>query len=298
MNLSDSNKFGVIIIAYNPKLEEFLPKIKRYAKLGARVIVVNNGSDDIPAFSEIQIINLEHNVGIAKAQNIGVKRLKQLGISKLFLFDQDSVVDNDYFKIMLEAWNHVENEDNHIGMIGPAIYDRNMKEELPVLKLAEGRIDKLKFKSNGYQIVSNTLPISSGILTTTQVFDAVGGNDEDMFIDWVDFKFDLDVLDAGYTIYSIAEAELNHAIGETKVKKFLGKKISVSNYSPFREYYYFRNGIYFYRTTAQVFPQFKKYIRHELKLRLRSIPFEPQKWSRIKCILKGIIDGLKAKEVN
>ena len=65
-----------------------------------------------------------------------------------------------------------------------------------------------------------------------------------LFIDEVDHDFCYRLVNAGFKIGISKDVVISHKIGETKVKKLLGKKIFIRNHSAFRKYYISRNIIY------------------------------------------------------
>ena len=287
--------FGIIIVAYNPEVGTFYKKIEDYCKITDHVVVVNNGDSLLELSKICKVIDLGGNQGIAKAQNVGVNFLAEQKIPFVFLLDQDTKLNNEYFIEMIGEWRSLSERDSSLGALSPNIYDRNLKRELSISKLEPIEIKRIFMSDIEGDSLHNTLPISSGLLTKTSIFQEVGGNDAWMFIDWVDFKFDLDLISAGYSVYTTKRVIINHSVGKGVRHRFLWKVLNVSNHSPFREYYFYRNGIYFLRKDGKRFPQLRHYIHHALLTRSLFIFYEPQKITRIKRILKGISDGRRAR---
>lgn len=283
--------FGVIFVAYNPEINTFNSKLRVVSELSSNVVVVNNGNA-IPVIKNIKIINLSENKGIAYAQNVGVEFLKRKGIEFVFFFDQDSDFDSDYFSKMLFEWHRVISAGVNIGILSPNLFDRNRHQLIPINQLNNGDIDRRVLSNSKNELLQNTLPISSGILTTVTIFNTVGGNNADLFIDWVDLDFDLKILNAGYITCTTSTVCLRHAIGKNEQHKFFGKRISPSNHIPFREFYYFRNGIFLCKQDKNTFPEVKKMIKKSLMVRILYCFYEKNKIQRIINISRGIADGL------
>lgn len=290
--MSEEKRFGIVIVAYHPDLSALSEKVSKYNSVCSDIVIVNNDEANL-SVTGAKVINLGHNRGIAYAQNVGVQYLYDQGIDFVFLFDQDSVVEKEYFAQMLREWDRLEAIDPQIGALSPTIYDRNLDKRLPINQLASNSIQRVNVNSESGKEFKNTLPISSGLLTTTKVFKAIGGNVSWLFIDWVDYKFDLDLISAGYSIYTTNQVTINHSIGNGQPHRFFGKTLHVFNHSPFREYYFFRNAIFFYRCDGKQYPQLKPYIRHVLATRLLFVLYEQQRWQRAKRIFKGILEGAK-----
>src|SRR5690606_13232277 len=91
--------------------------------------------------------------------------------------------------------------------------------------------------STNYLIVSEIL--SSGSLIPKATYEAVGGMDDGLFIDAVDFEYCWRLRSYGYVIFKQPDALLGHRLGDGK-QKILGL-VSVGLPAPFRHYYAFRN---------------------------------------------------------
>lgn len=287
------DKFGIVIVTYRPDVSKLQDKINKYSNLTENIIIVNNGSSLNIETRNCQLINLKNNKGIAYAQNVGVSYLKKKGISYFFFLDQDSRPDEKFFRKMLNIWKNIERSDPKIGLLSPNIFDRNLNVELMINQLGSKNIERIRMNKEEITLLKNTLPISSGVLCKTEIFDEVNGNNSWMFIDWVDFQFDISLIKSGYHTYTTSTVCLNHTVGKGSKKSFLGKKINVSNHATFREYYYFRNGIVLYKTNKKNFPQLKSFIRHALITRIVFVLYENQKVTRMKSIIRGIKDGVK-----
>lgn len=285
--------WGVVIVAFNPNLADFEKKIDGISMVTENLVIINNGDDFNISNKHVRLINLHENKGIAYAQNVGAKILKEIGVSLLFFFDQDSVYDNTYFERMLIEWVKLNNEDENIGILSPNIIDDKFKFVQGFLTLTDDGIKKSVLNQDEYKIIKNTLPISSGILVSKDAYFAVGGVKDSFFIDFVDFELDLNLLKHGYSIYSISNIFIEHAIGEKNKRHFLFKAIYPSNHPIFRGYYTVRNGIYVYRMYGDRFKGLKKLILKSLFVRTICAFYEENKLKRLNSIFKGIRDGVR-----
>ena len=67
-------KIYSILVAYNPDLEELNQAVERLKKQTGIVIVCNNSDYDVEFEGEqVKVFNFGENLGIAKAQSIGMK---------------------------------------------------------------------------------------------------------------------------------------------------------------------------------------------------------------------------------
>ena len=73
--------WGVVVVIYNPEITSFSKRITRYLTKTDHVVVVNNGDSLAQTTFASQVIELGGNVGIARAQNIGVQALREKKLS-------------------------------------------------------------------------------------------------------------------------------------------------------------------------------------------------------------------------
>lgn len=299
MNLLDNtlNHVGVIVVAYQP--DEVLLTQNINAMLqnsNLKVIIVNNGSGltiSTNGPERVSVLNLGSNKGIAFAQNEGVRLAINLGLEFVTFFDQDSQIPSGFLQTLMRDWFKISVDHPDIGMLVAEYFDRNLgrKETFAVIEN-----DRLVRKSipAGQFCTQVSMPISSGSLVKLEVFKKVGLFRSEFFIDWVDNEFDLRLIAAGYEIWAVNNAVLNHAVGDKKARKFLGRTFYPSNHSPMRLYYYMRNGLWTWKLFGKEFPGFPKLFAKTFFGKLFfAVAFEDRKIMRIKYILKGTFDGIK-----
>lgn len=280
--------WGVVIVTYNPNVENLVNKINIISKLTDNLVVVNNGSD-LDLDGDFLVINLGRNEGIAKAQNIGVKKLNTKFI---FFFDQDSEIEESFFELMMDKWKKIENTDTKIGALSPCVIDKNLGSKQPVLIFLTNRIYKVNWSKDD-QILKKTFPISSGMLVSMDAYVKSGGQNNKLFIDCVDYEFNLKLMQSGYNIYSTNAANIYHAIGVKKERRLLTKKIYPYNYPLFREYYFVRNSIYVLLKFRKSFKGITRLILKGILIRIIFIGYEEKKIDRIKIMIKGFLDGFR-----
>lgn len=286
-----SDKFGVVIVTYNPEMS-LLNKTLKSIDNEAIIAVVNNGKNlELEQNNNIHVLNLNENKGIATAQNIGVKFLKKLNVEYVFFLDQDTNVPDNFFNKMLNYWKKLSDADTNIGAIGPNIFDRDIQKKRNIPYVIENGIRHSTLSRNA--IRKDAMLISSGMLTKVDIFLNIGGNDEGFFIDWVDTDFILRLLQNGYATYAIGNVVLEHSVGKSSKRKFLWKTIYPTNHSPEREYYFYRNAILILKKNYKFA---KKSIVHSLVSRFIYIFYEKQKIKELKFMIKGIKDGFLSKK--
>lgn len=270
------------IVLYNPDLDRLNENIMSIYDQVDEIIIVDNNSENINMvlnkyvdLVKIQIVKNDKNIGIAKALNQIMKVGEGKGYKWILTLDQDSVCPknliNEYKKYI---------SFKNVAIISPTIIDRNK-----IYNCNEEEEQEYKYVDNC---------ITSASLTNCNIWRAVGGYDEKMFIDWVDFEFCKRILLNDYKIIKINNVKLIHEVGKITSHKFFIWNINCMNHSAFRKYYMARNNIYMFKK----YPSFKNLIlaiRRNIKLILMVLFFEIDKKNKLKYILNGIYAGIKLK---
>ena len=97
--------------------------------------------------------------------------------------------------------------------------------------------------------------ITSGNLVRVSVFDQIGLYDEGFFVDCIDFDFCLRLRRAGYSIYRVPAAMMEHQLGDP-VGLPKGVQKYYARHSPVRRYYMYRNFMYMAERYFFTFPGF------------------------------------------
>lgn len=277
-------KVFAVIVTFNPDLKRLMQNIALLKKQVARIVIVNNSNYSINC-NNLKIIELGKNFGIAKAQNIGMEWSFAEGADFVLQMDQDSQPNSDMVAKLLEAYFYLQSKDYKVGLIGPQDHDIRTKE------VAKPRVVRPKMLTPSYYMVNDTL--SSGSLISREAYFDVGGMDEALFIDCVDFEYCWRLRKFGYIVVRNKEAVLAHQLGEGKKNWFFGLKFSVCK--PIRHYYQFRNILsLIQRNYVPVYWR----VSSLFKL-FRDIAFLPlildSGKERISYMLKGVVDALRCR---
>lgn len=264
------------IVLYNPNIKRLKENLFAIKNQVNEVIFIDNASANIDEiegnvnFKDILIIKNSKNQGIAYALNQIMTYAKENKYEWVLTLDQDSVVADN----LISEYSKYTN-DKQIGIINPKIIDRNFTK-------SESDIDQNK-------ISYPTLAITSGCLTRRSAWEIVGGFDEWLFIDSVDFDFCYRLTKYNYKILSTPFTNILHEVGHSRLVKFLGKEEMVYNHSAFRYYYIFRNKI----VIGYRYNRLKRNILWLIKKLLLIIIYENNRYSKIKAIINGTLDGFK-----
>lgn len=267
------------IVTYQPNLDRLHENILAIYKQVDKLIIVDNNSDNykdmknkISEFDNITLIKNEKNDGIARALNIIVDYCTQIDIEWVMLLDQDSVISIDaidnYKKYFLL---------DYVALISPTIKDRNEKDN---------KVNELI--TSNYEIVDKS--ITSGSMINVNVNKKIGGYDENMFMDYVDFEYCYRLKKAGYKMIKMNNVVLLHQLGNLSVYNFFGIPIRITNHSPQRTYYYHKNYMYF--LSKHNLSKRKYYLRLPISI-IKILLFEKHKLKKILSIYNGIKDYKK-----
>ncbi|SDB07119.1 rhamnosyltransferase [Pseudomonas sp. NFACC23-1] len=283
-----SRKIAVILTVYNPDVSELATNLHSYSDQ-VDVVVLTDNSDSTLAQQQVQALSenffnlylnqLSENLGIAKAQNLGVEVAKGLGCTFFIEMDQDTGLPANYVSSLLQRFDQLDEGRKIVGGIGPVALKKDTND------VYHGRNRAL-----GCTTVEYTL--SSGFLMPLYAFERVGKKNEDLFIDFVDWEWCWRSRAAGLNVFIDTSLEIAHMLGDGH-KNILGFKIGVP--APIRHYYQYRNFLYFFD---------KKYvptrwkIKYSLIMALKIFVFLlifDQKKRRLGFVFKGIKDGILRK---
>ena len=279
--------YAAVIVTLNPSIELVKTNAESLIDQGFQVIIIDNHSDNVSSLKDLEdvsLITLSDNKGVAHALNIGMKEAESRGITWVLSLDQDSVFDT---KLLKEYLRHLHSLASP-GALTPRIIKRSEKEkEYPVEDVEV--VDKCP---------------TSGFFLSVKAWNEVGPYDDWMFIDFVDYDMCMRLRIHGYQIYRINTTYLVQELGRLKIHVWIRRigdlinsdrirNFSVTyNHSPFRNYYYVRNGLFYIN-------KYKKWLnvsyerKHLVKWETKKILLEPNKIKNIKAIILATRDYRK-----
>lgn len=268
------------IVLYNPNIPRVIQSIKSIYDQVDIVILVDNGDSEktkkqlsnILNDSKIVYICNGGNKGIAYAMNRAVEYCLRKKIMWLLTLDQDSICPSALIKTYKKYINMA-----NVSIICCAINYNNQE---------------VSFSSqvtNKYSFVNECITSASYINTNDCLL--VGGFDEKMFIDRVDFEYCYRILNAGRKILETNEIVLDHQLGDLKINQIGSNKVHVGGHSSFRKFYMARNLVYCHRKHPE-FNSLKYCTSKEFKLLFKTIIYENHKIQKTLAIFRGILSGI------
>lgn len=218
------------MVTYNPDLSDLKTAIPSILDQCGHLVIVDNGSRQIEAmesllsrYPNLVLIKNGRNLGVAAALNQVFSWARHRGFRWVLTLDDDSFPPST---MLQEYGRHLARA--RVGRVGI------------MCPLLENRRDGTVFHSKR----SEDECITSGSLTSVEAWKSLGGFDEWLFIDGVDFDFSRRLVAAGYSIEECPSVIMPHQIGQSRTIHILGRNPIIWNHSAFRQYYIQRNAIY------------------------------------------------------
>lgn len=272
VNILSNIKILAIVVTYYPEIELLKSNIEHLLPYVNHLLIWENmplnecSKQRIFNSPKVEYVGENKNVGISKALNFGWHYAVTKGYDYLLTMDQDSIFVNlDVFLFKIA---------------------RSSKAKSAIFSPHQGT-DTLDIP---YRELDHC--ITSGMLVSVSVLNTIGGYSEAFFVDGIDLEFCYRARMFGFKTFEVSGCSLIQKYGSPCIRKFLWKKIVVSNYSPFRLYGILKN----FKIISLIYKN-EKGVRHELKsCYLRSfvrniIFFESQKKEKLLAILSGYLHG-------
>lgn len=268
------------IVSYNPNIQLLKKNILSVKKQVNKIFIVDNGSENLKNVKQLivqlklnaKLITNHRNKGIAAALNQLFNAAKNENYDWMLTLDQDSICPPNFVKQLM----NFKKISCNIGIIAPVIFDRNV-----------GIIGHNP--ASPYDDVKTC--ITSGALTSVSAWDQIGGFDEKMFIDSVDFEYCYRLRKNGFRVIQVASVKLNHSIGEARYCHFLFWKFKNTEHSAFRDFYIAQNNVYYPRK-HHLIAHFIRGNYRNIKNILIVLLYESNKKAKVKSIFTGWKHGL------
>lgn len=281
-------KIICVLVTYNPDLQLLYSVINAIYSQVDTIWISDNSTDNalnpsqFETSSKILYKKMPGNIGIAAAQNYGIKYALENGFDYLYFLDQDSLSPTGIIKELLSQYVKLISKNINVGAVGPRPFNRKEGKEY------RGSVKK------GYkiddEITEVTEIISSASFIAVSTFKKVGLMDERLFIDGVDHEWCWRATAKTGARFFIAETvNLSHQLGEGD-HFFLYRKVAIP--TPFRTYYQFRN--YFVLLRRKYVPLYWK-VSNGIKYFVKYFYFPLFIFPRnqyFKNINRGIHDGI------
>ncbi len=224
-------KLSVIIVNYNVSyfLEQCLLSVYAACEnISHEIIVVDNDSSDKSCsmlkgfFPSVELIENDKNIGFAKANNLGVQEAKG---DFVLILNPDTVIAEDTLEQILLFAEQQEN----LGAIGVQFIDGTgnflpeCKRNIPTIEIASRKLmgDSKKYYASQIkkEEVSKVEVLTGAfMLLKHDIYNMVGGFDEDYFMFGEDIDLSYKLLNKGLQNYYYGASTIIHYKGESTIK--------------------------------------------------------------------------------
>tara|TARA_B100001769_G_scaffold142743_1_gene111785 strand:- start:4720 stop:5628 length:909 start_codon:yes stop_codon:yes gene_type:complete len=258
-------KIGVVTVTYNSDkvLQPFLSDLFAQSFHNFNLYVIDNASEDKTLKilddlndNRVNQIRNHSNIGVAAANNIGIKKALEDKCSHILILNNDIEFPNSLFKDML-----VSIKKENCSMMTPKIMYHSDKD---IIWYAGGGFKKSNgylpyhtgfnenIKNNNYQSLYVDYASTCCLLIKKDVFETIGYMDEKYFVYFDDTDFLFRVKKEGvHKIYYDSQITLFHKVGS--LTKSLTKEFERSYRTHFFLKQNIRNHIYFLRKIGSVY---------------------------------------------
>lgn len=275
-------KIGIIVILYKSDKVDVADKVSGD---NAILIVVDNTPDQdlrLGNGNNYIYLSLKENLGIAEAQNRGIRVAIEQKCSHVVFFDQDSIVEEDYTNKIVEEYIRIENFVPNLFLLGPTIINgRNKREYKSTIH---------KDKRSEFDFTPRREIISSGSCVSIEKIKKVGLLENRLFIDYVDFEWCWRANSLGFQSGITSKISLTHFVGQEDLY-LCGQLIIIS--SPVRYYFQIRNYLWLLKDHHTPFSW-------KLNSGIKKAIYSPiilckirNRGDYIRNLWRGIVDGIK-----
>lgn len=269
------------IITYNPTLTDVSTCLEALCNQVERVIIVDNASKNVKDLQEVvskyanvTLVKNSQNIGFAKALTQVFEWAKSQGFNWVLTLNDDSVVPSN---MISEYKKILENQ-------GSLVNQKNAKIAI-VCSLLKNRLDGTILHSKCHEDEC----ITSGSLTSVEAWQEIGGFDEWLEIDGVDFDFSRRLVRAGWKIVECQNVIMEHQIGKARSINLIIKHPIVWNHNANRKYYIARNmQVVDYKMGTY---SYAKSLRAVVRDMIFVALWEKNKFAKIHAMIRGFKDG-------
>lgn len=182
----------------------------------ARVVVVDNGSDDdsvsrLAAVPGIELVVNEVNLGFAAGNNVAIERLLDDGLEFVWVLNNDTEVDPSALGELLA----VADADRRVGAVGSVLLDMERRQR--VRTWGGGSLDRWTGRTCDARGAGDRIDYltAASVLLRSRAVRLVGDFDERYFFTWEDVDLCRRLVDGGWRLAVAERARVWHRWGGT-----------------------------------------------------------------------------------
>lgn len=280
-----TNSFAVVV-TFHPDSSALERMVLALHSADCEVVIVDNtpGGEHAAWPSSATVLKQNANLGIARAQNIGIRHARANGAASLLFFDQDSDVSPELIRQLLSRL-----QPERPMVVGAVYFDARQGFECPSYLMNRWGYPGKIYVEGRTEPFEVDVRISSGSAITARTFDIAGELDESLFLDYVDVEWCLRARARGVPIYVDPKAGMRHAIGE-KTIDVASLRLFVDG--PVRTYYRMRNALLLLRKPEVPTAFAAKEVVSELVHQFLQVLLVPHRSARCGAAAQGFWHGV------
>ena len=288
-------KVWACVICYRVTRAAVEPLVRALRPQVERLVLIDNAPDsrsDLPELADGHTLYqpMSANHGTAGAMNLAWELAIAAGADYLISFDQDSQPGSDIVASLLACFTGADPQDPPLAAVGPAWSDARTGQRMRILLPVHGR--RRHAASVPGALVDVDHVITSGCLISTRAWQAVGVNNEALFLDYVDIEWCLRARAGGWRVAIATGCTMTHAIGDKVVT--LGRR-TLALHAPMRNYLLLRNHLLLWRVPAIARSWLlSDLVQVTMKL-CATLLLAPPRTSRLRWIGRALRDGLRGR---
>jgi len=301
-------KIAAVIVTYNIG-KEIIRNVNTLKSQIDKLFIVDNASDNSTLnylqiikhhFPNVEITYNQTNLGLGKAQNMGIQQALRQNFDWILLLDHDSYLHKNAIFYFKQFYSHLSpREKDRVAILAPNVFGLNTKTYYGYITKLWPCFFQRKY-CHGKSAIKNVLAaISSGSLLRAEIIKRLGLLREDFFIDFIDVEYCLRAISKGYTIHVVCRAKLYHKLGQRKLYKIGPFQIKPTFHPPCRRFFIYRNRVIVWKSYFAKVPSYVIYdILAAIYDFLRIFLYENHKNEKIKMAFKGLKEGLLENNSN
>jgi len=295
---------AAVILTYHPEQGILRQAVASLCAQVEQILIVDNGArwdaagllaalEDADR-NKIDFIWLERNIGVGAGHNRGIQWARARGFSHVLIMDHDSVPRPDMVRHLVAALVRLDALGFRVSAVGPRYVDRYTGRMAGFVRLGRWRPTRVFCDpAQAGELLETDFIISSGSLIPIAVLDKIGEMNEDFFIDHVDTEWILRAKARGYRSFGVCDAIMEHSVGYTTFRIWVGRWRNTPLHSPARNYYLFRNSIRLYGMPHAPWRWILYDIARLVALAVVYPVTAPGSWSRLRFMARGVWHGLR-----
>jgi len=244
-----------------------------------KVVVIDNASTDDSAariherFPEVEIVQLEGNLGYAKGNNSGIRLALERGAEYVWLLNNDTTVDSEALRAMV----HLAEENPRIGAVGSAVYYASQPNRVQAWGggYVDFRLGRARHFTGPVADTEIEFLTGTSLLLRRPILESLGLLDEGFFMYWEDTDYSFRLREAGLQLAVAPQSKIFHK-GSASFKS-----------NALLDNYFTKSSARFFRKHAK-FPAFPFWMGVVLRLTKRVIQ---GRWDDLRAVWSGAISG-------